>query len=211
MDRFIRFGLVAGVVGGVLLALGSGISVVTAAGRPLSVQSTTTAFVIASTLRLLGAVGLLLGISGLVARCAERGGVFLMTAYALAVGGLALNLGWIWSDLFLSDSFAKAAPGVLDSTDHAGTRLDAGGLTAWVANVTLVLLAVAVARTGSVRRSSWIALAVAGVITLVPLPFDGPVYEVLIGVAFALAAGLALTRAPAVATSELRSSAHQLS
>ena len=210
MDRFIRFGLVAGVVGGVLLALGSGISVVTSAGRPLSVQSTTTAFVIASTLRLLGAVGLMLGVSGLVARCAERGGVFLMTAYALAVVGLALNLGWIWSDLFISDSFAKAAPGVLDSSDHAGTRLDAGGLAAWIANLTLVLLAVAVARTGSVRRSSWIALAAAGAITLVPLPFDGPVYEVLIGVAFALAAGLALRDAPDATAGDRAASVHQV-
>jgi hypothetical protein len=196
MDRFIRFGLVAGVVGGALLALGSGISMVTAGGHALSVQATTSAFVLGSALRLLGAVGMLLGLGGLVARCAERGGALLMTAYALAVAGLALNLGWIWSDLFVSDTIAGVAPAVLDGIDHAGTRLDAGALGAWIANVSFVLLAVAVARTRSVPRASWIALAVAGAVTLVPLPFDGLVYEVLIGVGFAVATALAMATPP---------------
>lgn len=202
MDRFIRFGLVAGLAGGLLLALGSGVSVATAGGHPLSVQTTTSAFVLGSALRLLGAIGMLLGISGLVALCAERGRTFLMTAYALAVGGLALNLGWIWSDLFISDTFAKVAPGVLDSTTAQGTRLDSGALGAWIANVTLVILAVAVARTRTVRRGSWLALVAAGIVTLVPLPFDGPVYEVLIGIAFAAAAGLALAGGSTVTTVE---------
>jgi hypothetical protein len=198
MDRFVRFGLVSGVVGGGLLALGSGITVAAAGGRPLSVQTTTSAYVLGSTLRLLGAIGMLLGISGLAARCAPRGAAFLLSAYALAVAGLALNLGWIWSDLFVSDSFAAVAPGVLDGSMHPGARLDIGALTAWIGNVSLVVLAIAVARTRTVRRASWVALLLAGAVTLVPLPFDGPVYEVLIGVAFAVGIGLALRDVPDV-------------
>ncbi|MFC6237242.1 hypothetical protein [Longivirga aurantiaca] len=210
MDRFIRFGLVVGVAGGALLALGSGLALVTAGGQPLSVQTTTTAFVLASALRLLGAVGMVLGITGLVALCSERGGRFLMTAYALAIGGLALNIGWIWCDLFISDTVAKLAPAVLDSATSQGTRLDTGALLAWIANATLLVLAAAVARTRTVRRSSWLTLAAAGAITLVPLPFDGPVYEVLIGVLFALAALLALTGSSVRTAVEPRAAASQV-
>jgi hypothetical protein len=192
MDRFARFGITAGVVGGLSLALGAGLTTI-GASKPFSQQVVTTAFVIATVLRLVGGIGLLLGVSGITARCIDRGGRLLLAGYLFAVVGLVLNLGWIWSDLFISDTLAKVAPAVLDgNVTPAGVRIGIGFMAAWLANLGLVLLAAGVARARTVPRSSWIALLVSGGITVVPLPFDGVVFEAFIGVPFALAMGSAL-------------------
>lgn len=188
MDRFARFGLTSGMAGGLLLAVGAALSSVGSSGPP-SHQVTTAVFVNATVMRLLGGIGLLLGVTGITAHCGRRGGGLLYTGYLVAVGGLVLNLGWIWADLFVIDTIAKLDPAFLDTSADLGTRLDVGFMTAWLGNLGLAVLAVAVARTRTVPRWSWIALFVSGAITLVPLPFDGEIFEVFIGLPFA--AGMA--------------------
>jgi hypothetical protein len=191
MERFARFGLIAGLVGGLLLAVGAGL--LATSSDPMSAQAVTTPFVAGGVLRLAGGIGMVLGVSGLTALCAPRGRTLLFGGYVLAVAGLVLNLGWIWADVFVSDTLAKVAPEVLDGTGvDLGTRLDAGFLAAWLANLGLALLALGVALARVVSRWSWLALGLGGVITLVPMPFDGPVYEVVIGGAVAVSMGMAL-------------------
>ena len=65
-------------------------------------------------------------------------------------------------------------------------------LVAWLANIGFLLLAVAVGRTRALPRATWIGLAVAGVVTLVPLPMDGAGYNMVIGVSFQAARARAL-------------------
>jgi hypothetical protein len=208
MHRYIRFALAAGIVGGLLLAAGSVVALATGGGNPMSARAVTTAFAVAAALELLGTMALLIGVGGIVAAAAPRGGRFLFVAYAAAVGALSLNMGWMWADLFLSDTVARVAPGVLDGTDDAVVgRLGIGMLVAWLANIGFLLLAVAVGRSHALPRATWVALTVAGVVTLVPLPIDGAGYNVVIGLALATSAATAL-RSPSVAATSETSALH---
>jgi hypothetical protein len=202
MDRFIRFSLVTGVVGGLMLALGAVVSLASSGGRPMSVHALTTAFAVAAALELAGVVGLLVGMGGIVGAASRAGGAFLFVSYIAAMVALALNMGWMWADLFLADTVARVAPGVLDGTDEAVVgRLGIGMLVAWLANIGFLLLAVAVGRTRALPRATWVGLTVAGVVTLVPLPMDGAGYNVVIGVSLAIASGTALRRTALTADS----------
>ncbi len=71
-----------------------------------------------------------------------------------------------------------------------------GMLTAWLLNTSIALLGIALLRARVYPRTVGIAMLVAGVITALPLPFDGPVYEVIIGLAV-LTAGVAARRSHA--------------
>lgn len=203
MDRFIRFGLVAGVVGGLLLSFGSALSLATSAGQPLSARAATTVFALCAALEVAGAIGLLIGAGGIAAAASPGGGMFLFAAYGLSMVALALNMGWMWADLFLSDTIASVAPGVLDGTDtEVVGRLGIGMMAAWLSNLGFLLLAVAVRRTHALPRLVWIALAVAGVITLIPLPIDGAGYNLVIGLCLAAAAMASLRGGTTTLTAE---------
>lgn len=88
----------------------------------------------------------------------------------------------MWADLFLSSAVARVAPGILDGT-VSDDRMAAGGLISWFFNVFFAVLGIAMLRSRVYPRAVGWALVVMGLIPLVPLPFDGPVYEVIIGVA----------------------------
>lgn len=193
MDRFVRFGLWSGAVGGLLLVAGAGLAWATTGGRPFSAQVVTTTFAVAAVLRLAGVMAMLLGITGLVAGASSRGGRMMYVAYVLCVVDLVIQAGWMFSDLFISETLARRAPDVLDGT--AGGRIDQGALLAWVLNLAFVVLAIVLLRTKVYPRTTWIALLAGGALTLVPLPIDGMGYEVLIGLTFAVALVSALRSA----------------
>ena len=98
---------------------------------------------------------------------------------------MLLQGGWMFADLFVAPSFAHAAPEILDGQSPA--RLSAGFLAAWFANTSFILLGIASLRARVLPITSSIALILAGALTVIPLPVDGPAYEVGIGVAAALA------------------------
>ncbi len=180
MDRFIRFAGSTGVVGGLLLGAGAGIQA--GVGGPMSHAAPTTSFAVAAALRLLGVIALLIGITGVYLRASDRAGGFGLVGYTLVVANLVLQAGFMWADLFLSSAVARAAPGILDGT-VSDARMSAGGLISWFFNVSFAVLGIALLRSRAYPRAVGWALVVMGLITLVPLPFDGPVYEVIIGVA----------------------------
>jgi hypothetical protein len=201
MERFIRGGIFAAIAGGLLLAAGSALAALTAGHQPFSEQVLTAGFTTAAALRFTGAILITWGIIGLYLRQADRAGRLGLIAIVASLANMALQIGWIFCDLFAAPSFAHAAPGVLD---HTTGPLTVGFLIAWIGNVSFVLLGIATWRARVLPRTAALALAIAGAITVVPLPGDGSIYEVIIGLAFAVAGARALpgaARAPLPAQS----------
>ena len=201
MERFIRGGIFAAIAGGLLLAAGSALAALTAGHQPFSEQVLTAGFTTAAALRFTGAILITWGIIGLYLRQAARAGRLGLIAIVASLANMALQIGWIFCDLFAAPSFAHAAPGVLD---HTTGPLTVGFLIAWIGNVSFVLLGIATWRARVLPRASALGLAIAGAITVVPLPGDGSIYEVIIGLALAVAGIRALpgaARAPLPAQS----------
>jgi hypothetical protein len=183
MKRFLRFGYIAGIVGGILLAVGN-VLALTVPGDKFSQQVMTTAFLISSTTRFVGAVAMVLGIAALAAGQAERTGRFGLIAYALVVGNMLLQAGWMFSDTFIVRTLATYAPAVVDGK-NSPQLLGLGFMLAWLLNATFILFAIAMWRAKVYSKWAVLGILLAGLITLVPLPVDGPIYEIIIGVVFA--------------------------
>ena len=196
MDRFLHVGRLTMVVGGLLLAAGAGLQAATSGGDPFSVQVTTSAFTVSAALRLTGAIAMIIGITALYLPAADRAGRFGLVAYFLAVANLVMQASWMWADLFVTRAFAANAPGVLDGTADDGL-MGLGFMAAWLFNATAILLGIALLRARIHPRGVGIAVIVMGAITLLPMPFDGPVFEVIIGAMAALAGILAVRGAAA--------------
>lgn len=186
MERYLRFGYWSTLIGGLLLLAGAALTAVNASGRPFSEQVLTSAFVVATSLRLLGVMAIIIGFAAIAARQSSNLGRFGLVAYGLAVANLVLQAGWMFSDLFVTSVLAARAPDVLDGDVDTG-RLGAAFLIAWLMNVSIALFGVATLRAQVLPRAVGWSLVAAGLLTLVPLPFDGPVYEVMIGAAIATA------------------------
>jgi hypothetical protein len=180
MDRFIRTGTWAAALGGLLLAAGAGVTLVFGQGW---LRDSTT---VSSGLRLAGAVLMTWGLIALYGRQADAAGRLGVVAVIACLVNMMLQAGWMFADLFIAPSIESLSPGLLDGPTPP--RLGLGFMLAWLANASFLLLAVATLRARALPRTCAIALAAAGVITLIPLPFDGPAYEVIIGLAFTTAA-----------------------
>lgn len=197
MKRFLSMSYGALVLGGALLTLGSGLSwAQSAGGDSFSVRAGTTAFFVSSLIRLAGATALLVGFSGVAVGQADRAGTFGLVAYLLVVTNLVLQAGFMWADTFLSGAVSAAAPEILNGDVH-NARMSAGGFSAWILNTSILVLGIAVLRAHVFGRLAGWAMVVAGGITVLPLPFDGAGYEVIIGLA-CLTAGVVVVRAPRV-------------
>ena len=190
MERFIRGGIAAAVLGGLLVAAGAALTVVSAGHQQFADQVLTGVFTVSAALRFTGAILMTWGIISLYLAQADRAGRLGLIAVVACMANMALQTGWMFCDLFAAPSFAHAAPGVLNNPSGP---LTAGFMAAWLANISFVLLGVATLRARVLPRTSGLALITVGVITLVPLPADGPAYEVIIGIVFAIAGARALT------------------
>jgi hypothetical protein len=180
MDRFIRMGIWAAALGGLLLAAGAGVTLVFGQGW---LRDSTT---VSSGLRLAGAVLMTWGLIALYTRQADAAGRLGVVAVIACLINMMLQAGWMFADLFIAPSIESLSPGLLDGPTPP--RLGVGFMLAWLANASFLLLAVATLRARALPRTCATALAAAGVITLIPLPFAGPAYEVIIGLAFTTAA-----------------------
>jgi hypothetical protein len=184
MHKFLTTGYWSLLLGGLVLAAGSALSL-TIPGT-MSEQALSGRFELAGILRLLGTTAILVGVSALAARQSDRARTFGIVAYLLTVASLVLHAGWMFSDAFISGAVAAHAPGILDGSID-DPRIGLAAMAGWLANAAVLLLAIATLRARVFPRTTGIALLVAGGVTLVPLPLDGPAYEVLIGVACAIA------------------------
>lgn len=191
MQRFLAVGRVLLVLGGVLLALGAGLQAATTEGD-FSAQATTSTFIVASALRLVAAMALLVGMTAMFLTICDRAGSFGLVAYLLVVATLMLQSGWMFSDLFITGAIAEHAPEILNG-EADSARMSAGFLIAWLMNATFILMGIAVLRSRVHSRVVGLCVLGMGVITLIPLPMDGPAYEVVIG-ALAATAGVVAMR-----------------
>jgi hypothetical protein len=182
MERFIRTGIVAAAAGGLLLAVGAFLSLLTAGQDLFSEQVVTGSFASSSALRFIGALLMLWGVIAIYARQADATRRFGLVAVIACVVNMVLQACWMWADLFVAPTLAAHAPEILDGGDLG--RLGIAFVAAWLANTSFVLLGIASLRSRVLPRSVGFALIVAGAITLVPLPVDGPAYEVIIGACF---------------------------
>jgi hypothetical protein len=180
VDRFIRMGTWAAALGGLLVAAGAGVTLVF--GQAWLSDSTT----VSSCLRLSGAMLMTWGLIALYARQADAAGRLGVVAVIACLVNMMLQAGWMFADLFIAPSIESLSPGLLDGPTPP--RLGIGFMLAWLANASFLLLAVATFRARVLPRTCATALAVVGAITLIPLPVDGPAYEVIIGLAFTTAA-----------------------
>jgi hypothetical protein len=202
MERFIRGGIAAAVLGGLLLATGASLMLAPAGDQQFSDMAATGIFTVAAALRFTGVMLMTWGVISLYLAQADRAGRLGLIAVVACLASMALQTGWIFCDLFAAPSFAHAAPQVLN--DPSGPLM-VGLIAAWLARASFILLGIASLRARVLPKTSGFALIAAGAITLVPLPGgDQAVYEVIIGIAFAVAAARALTastRAPLPAQS----------
>jgi hypothetical protein len=185
MDRFIRAGTVAAVLGGLLLAVGAFLRLLPPHYEHFSDEVVTGAFTVSSALRFTGAILMTWGLVAIYARQADRAGRLGLVAVFACLANMALQGGWMFADLFVAPAFATDASQILDG-DSPG-RLAAAAMAAWLANSTFVLLGIATLRARVLPKVCGIALIVAGACTVVPLPVDGPAFEVIIGIAFTVA------------------------
>jgi hypothetical protein len=180
-----------GIIGGLSLAVGSGLS--SAQNYPrFSDQVVTGQFTVSATLRLVGAILMTWGLLAIYLRQADRTGRFGLLAVGACLVNMTLQSGWMFSDLFIAPSIAPIAPQFLNG--HSPARLGLAFMLAWIMNTSFILIGIATLRAKVLPRTVGVALIVTGAITAIPLPVDGPIYEVLIGTAFAIAAATALPR-----------------
>jgi len=185
MTRYLSFGFIVGALGSVLLVIGNVVQM-TVPGDKFSQQVMTTSWVIASALRLIGAALMLVGLGTLIAGQAHKSGWFALVTYVLVIVNMVFQTGWMFSDTFIVRAFAQYAPNVIDAK-NSPPSLSLGFMLAWFLNATFILFAFALWRAKYYRLLVPIGVFVAGIITVIPLPVDGPIYEVIIGAAMALA------------------------
>jgi hypothetical protein len=188
MQRFLSFGYLAAIAGGLLLAVGALVAQAGAQGQAFSAQVVTTSFVISAALRLIGATGILIGVTAIYARESDLAGVFGLVAYVLVVIGMVLHLGTICTDLFVTGALAVNAPGILDGS-VSDTRLTIMFMASWLFTTTLVLLGIASLRARMYGRAVGWLLVAAGAVSLIPL--DGLVTEAMYAILFAVTGFLA--------------------
>lgn len=197
MQRYLRFGYLALVTGGVVLALGGLVYCVTWT-TPFSAETVTTGFVVAAVLRLAGIVALTIGLTALAVRQSDRAGRMGLVGLVGVTGWLTLWAGTVFTDLFIAGALSRFAPGILDGS-APDDRLSLGFLVAYFGVLFLILLGVATLRAGIFGRAvGWLLIAT-GLVAVVPLPIDLPVSDIELGVLLA-AVGLLARRVAPVAS-----------
>lgn len=195
MRKFVYGGQLALVVGGIVLASGAALAVWAAAGVKFSDFIGGTEGLVSSAMRLTGALLVLWGFAAVHMRQADRAGWFGLVALLLAGLNLVVNAAWMFSDLFIAPTFAVLTPHALNGPAPMPGRIDAGFMIAWVANVASLLFGIAVLRAKVYRRTCALFFMLTGALFFVPMPFDGPAYEVAVGLLFATAGFFAVRTA----------------
>ena len=193
-SALIRWGAVAAILGGVLLAISDlwGLLMEGFGGdQPFSEVARSASFAITSGLSLLATVLILFALVGLNLRLSEEVSVLGVLGFLLAFLGTALAVGLSWALFFVAPSVALEAPAFLDTEQVAGP-LNAGFiLTSLILAAGWALFGVGALLARSYPRWVAIGFIVAALIQFLPVPGTGLVFGVglaLLGF-FALAGG----------------------
>ncbi|MEJ2600341.1 MAG: hypothetical protein P8Z00_18545 [Anaerolineales bacterium] len=114
-SNLIRWSGLATLVSGVLWAVLSLAFFMLISGQPESVTAVTSAWKIVVSLELVAGVLTLMALMGLYARLANETGTLGLIAFAAALSGTAMMLGFSWTNTFAVPALAVEAPKFLDA------------------------------------------------------------------------------------------------
>lgn len=134
-SNLIRGGGLAAMLAGALFVAADLLSLSISPKFPSSVSLTSEPYAIQSVLKLVAAVLLLLGLSGLHARQAEAAGVPGTVGALAAFSGTALVVGSFWATAFFAPAIAAMDPVAFDAGEGPPGRLAGAFLVSWAAFV----------------------------------------------------------------------------
>lgn len=181
-SNLIRWSGLSALLGGLLLIVVNVAEFLFYGGQPESVTATTSAWLILSTLALVGVVLILLGLVGLYARQAEQAGTLGLAAFLVASTGTAMLFGFGWAGAFVVPYLAKGVPDFLDAP--AAGMLIVGVLSTFVLfAIGWLLFGLALLQTRVLPRGAAVLLMVGAVLSLVLSFLELPFYIVVFGAA----------------------------
>ncbi len=185
--RLFRWAGLAGVISG-LLAIGTDFLFwVSFRDQPTRVSAASGSWSLLLFISFVAAFLGLLALFGLYARQVRESGGFGLMAFLVAAIGLVLNMGFLWSGLFLVPALTEAAPDFLDATDSGPQGGVAVGFisTAVVFALGWTLIAIVTLRTRLFPAApAWLLIAGA-VFSLVAAIAGFPFGATLFGLALA--------------------------
>ncbi len=122
-SNLIRWGGLAATLAGALFVAADLLSLSISPKFPSSASLTSEPYAIQSVLKLVAAVLLLLGLSGLYARQAEAAGPLGTAGFLAAFSGTALVVGSFWATAFFAPAWASVDPAGFDAGEGPPGRL----------------------------------------------------------------------------------------
>ena len=174
-SNLIRWGGLAAMLGGILIAVAEIIALFTGVFDDMAVSATTTSFALTYWLILLGRVLLLGGLVALYIYQAEAAGILGFVGFLGAFLGSALVVGAGWAFLFFGPILAVEAPEVYASNPPIGFVL-----TIITAALGWLLFGIATLRARVYPRWAAVLLIVAAIVSFIPIPLSGIVLSVAV-------------------------------
>lgn len=134
-SNLIRWGGLAAMLVGALFVAADLLSLSISPKFPSSVSLTSEPYAIQSVLKLVAAVLLLLGLSGLHTRQAEAAGPLGTAGFLAAFSGTALVVGSFWATASFAPAMAAMDPVAFDAGEGPPGRLAGAFLVSWAASV----------------------------------------------------------------------------
>jgi hypothetical protein len=186
VQRFEGVAKPATLAAGVVLIVGGGVDQVLRLGPdPMSEIVQTPVFAARSMALLGGALLLLLALVSIYERHARRIGPFGFSAAIVAGTGTVLLSGMFWAEAFFYPTLGRAAPGLVDGTERAGSSAFGLLLSTAVFGVGWILLGIAMLRARVYRVLPAVLLLIGGAASLIPATAIG---QAVLGVGLVLLA-----------------------
>lgn len=178
----IRWSGLAALIGGVLVILNDGLTLVLFPGEHNAQMMTSGLWFLIQMLALLGLALITIGLPGVYAREADESGPLGLISFVVTFGGLLMTFGVAWSEPFLGPFLAKVAPDVLES-ETSGVFLAGVIVALGLFGVGWLLFGVASLRAKVLPRGATILLILGAALFFVLQLLDLPFWSVILGIA----------------------------
>lgn len=171
-SKYIRWGGLAAMVGGALLLIADGWSLVREifglVPQRFSEEAVTNTWTAVSVLFMVGGVLILLGLVSIYARQSEEAGILGLIGFLAAFVTMTLVVGAFWTFTFVAPSVAMEAPAFLDNEQVAGPLNTGFMLTFMSFPVGLALFGIATLRARVFPRIAAAALTLGALLSFAP-------------------------------------------